>query len=40
MSYATTLLGFLPGGRRAPGIAQLISKLESYLPPDHVDRVR
>ncbi len=40
MSYASTLLGFLPGGRRAPGIAQLISKLESYLPPDHVDRVR
>jgi len=40
MSYATTLLGFLPGGRRAPGIAQLVSKLESYLPPDQVDRVR
>jgi len=40
MSYATTLLGFLPGGRRAPGIAQLISKLESYLPPDQVERVR
>jgi guanosine-3',5'-bis(diphosphate) 3'-pyrophosphohydrolase len=40
MSYASTLLGFLPGGRRAPGIAQLTSKLESYLPPDHVERVR
>jgi guanosine-3',5'-bis(diphosphate) 3'-pyrophosphohydrolase len=40
MSYATTLLGLLPGGRRAPGIAQLLSKLESYLPPDQVDRVR
>jgi len=40
MSYASTLLGFLPGGRRAPGIAQLVSKLESYLPPDQVDRVR
>ncbi len=40
MSYASTLLGLLPGGRRAPGIAQLISKLESYLPPDHVERIR
>ena len=40
MSYASTLLGLLPGGRRAPGIAQLTSKLESYLPPDQVDRVR
>jgi len=40
MSYASTLLGFLPGGRRAPGIPQLISKLESYLPPDQVERVR
>jgi guanosine-3',5'-bis(diphosphate) 3'-pyrophosphohydrolase len=40
MSYATTLLGLLPGGRRAPGIAQLVSKLEAYLPPDQVDRVR
>jgi len=40
MSYASTLLGLLPGGRRAPGIAQLISKLEAYLPPDQVERVR
>jgi len=40
MSYATTLLGFLPGGRRAPGITQLTSKLESYLPPEQVERIR
>ena len=40
MSYASTLLGLLPGGRRAPGIAQLVSKLEAYLPPDDVERVR
>jgi len=40
MSYASTLLGLLPGGRRAPGIAQLTSKLESYLPPDHVELIR
>jgi len=40
MGYASTLLGLLPGGRRAPGIAQLVSKLEAYLPPDDVERVR
>ena len=37
---ASSLLGFLPGGRRAPGIKQLLSKLEGYLPPDDVERVR
>ncbi|MCC7198354.1 MAG: bifunctional (p)ppGpp synthetase/guanosine-3',5'-bis(diphosphate) 3'-pyrophosphohydrolase [Gammaproteobacteria bacterium] len=37
---ASSLLGFLPGGRRAPGIKQLLSKLESYLPPDDIERVR
>ena len=40
MSYASSLLGLLPGGRRAPGIGQLVSKLESYLPPEQVERVR
>jgi GTP pyrophosphokinase len=40
MSYASSILGLLPGGRRAPGIAQLISKIEAYLPPDQVERVR
>ncbi len=40
MSYASTLLGLLPGGRRAPGVGQLVSKLETYLPPEQVDRVR
>jgi len=40
MSYASSFLGLLPGGRRAPGIAQLISKIEAYLPPDQVNRVR
>ena len=39
MSYASSILGLLPGGRRAPGIAQLISKIEAYLPPDQVERV-
>ncbi len=40
MSYASSILGLLPGGRRAPGISQLVSKLETYLPPDQVERVR
>jgi GTP diphosphokinase / guanosine-3',5'-bis(diphosphate) 3'-diphosphatase len=40
MSYASSILGLLPGGRRAPGIGQLVAKIEAYLPPDQVDRVR
>jgi GTP pyrophosphokinase len=40
VSYASSILGLLPGGRRAPGIAQLISKIEGYLPPEQVERVR
>jgi guanosine-3',5'-bis(diphosphate) 3'-pyrophosphohydrolase len=40
MNYASSILGLLPGGRRAPGISQLISKIEAYLPADQVERVR
>jgi len=40
MGYASSLLSFLPGGRRAPGFAQLVAKLEAYLPPDQVERVQ
>jgi RelA/SpoT family (p)ppGpp synthetase len=40
MSYASSILGLLPGGRRAPGIAQLVAKIEAYLPADQVERVR
>ncbi len=40
MNYASSILGLLPGGRRAPGIGQLVSKIEAYLPPDQVERVR
>ena len=40
MNYASSILGFLPGGRRATGISQLLEKLESYLPPAQVERVR
>jgi RelA/SpoT family (p)ppGpp synthetase len=40
MDYASSLLSFLPGGRRSPGIAQLIAKLEEYLPSEQVERVQ
>ncbi|MGH8249477.1 MAG: RelA/SpoT family protein [Steroidobacteraceae bacterium] len=40
MNYASSILGLLPGGRRAPGIGQLIAKIEGYLPADQVERVR
>jgi guanosine-3',5'-bis(diphosphate) 3'-pyrophosphohydrolase len=40
MDYASSLLGFLPTGRRSIGVTQLLNKLETYLPPPQVDRVR
>ncbi len=40
MNYASSILGLLPGGRRAPGLPQLIAKVEGYLPPDQVERLR
>src|SRR5579862_8830726 len=40
MDYASSILGFLPGGRRSTGISQLLDKLEAYLPPQQVERVR
>jgi len=40
VDYASSILGFLPGGRRATGINQLISTVESYLPPEQVERVQ
>src|SRR5271156_4781241 len=40
MDYASSILGFLPGGRRTTGISQLLDKLEGYLPPAQVERVR
>ena len=40
MDYASSILGFLPGGRRATGINQLISTVETYLPPEQVERVQ
>ena len=40
MDYASSILSLLPGGRRALGITQLISKLENYLPPEQVEKVQ
>ena len=40
MDYASSILSLLPGGRRALGINQLISKLENYLPADQVESVQ
>ncbi|MGH8179317.1 MAG: bifunctional GTP diphosphokinase/guanosine-3',5'-bis pyrophosphate 3'-pyrophosphohydrolase [Steroidobacter sp.] len=39
MDYASSLLNLLPTGRRS-GVTQLLNKLETYLPPAQVDRVR
>jgi GTP pyrophosphokinase len=40
MNYATSLLGLIPGVRRTPGLRDLISRIETYLPPEQVERVR
>ncbi len=40
MDYASTLRGLLPAPYRTPGLRDLLSEVESYLPPDQVERVR
>src|SRR6186713_1594266 len=40
MDYASSILGLLPTGRRSIGVSQLLNKLETYLPPAQVDRIR
>ena len=42
MDYASSLLGLIPGtgARRTPGLKELLSKVETYLPPEQVDRIR
>jgi GTP pyrophosphokinase len=40
MDYASSLLGLLPGGRRTPGLKELLSSVETYLPPDQVARIK
>ena len=40
MDYASSLLGLLPGGRRTPGLKELLTSVGSYLPADQVTRIR
>jgi len=40
MDYASSLLGLLPGGRRTPGLKELLSTVGTYLPPEQVARIR
>jgi guanosine-3',5'-bis(diphosphate) 3'-pyrophosphohydrolase len=40
MDYASSLLGLLPGGRRTPGLKELLASVGGYLPPDQVNRIR
>jgi len=40
MDYASSLLGLLPGGRRTPGLKELIGSVETYLPAEQVERIR
>jgi GTP diphosphokinase / guanosine-3',5'-bis(diphosphate) 3'-diphosphatase len=40
MDYASSLLGLLPGGRRTPGLKELLASVGSYLSPEQVGRVR
>jgi RelA/SpoT family (p)ppGpp synthetase len=40
MEYASSLLGLLPGGRRTPGLKELLATVGGYLPPEQVARIR
>jgi RelA/SpoT family (p)ppGpp synthetase len=40
MDYGSSLLELLPGGRRTPGLRDLLSSAESYLPEPEVERIR
>jgi RelA/SpoT family (p)ppGpp synthetase len=40
MDYASSLLGLLPGGRRTPGLKELLTAVGSYLPAEQVTRIR
>src|SRR6476646_1929358 len=40
MDYASSLLGLLPGGRRTPGLKELLASVGTYLPPEQVTRIR
>ena len=40
MDYAETLLGFLPGSRRTPGLKELLGAAENYLSSEQVERIK
>src|ERR1700752_142404 len=40
MDYASSLLGLLPGGRRTPGLKELLATVGSYLPAEQIARIR
>src|SRR5262245_29467299 len=42
MDYASSLLGLIPGvgSKRTPGLKELLSKVEIYLPPEQVARIK
>src|SRR5499433_2599549 len=40
MSYASSLLGLLPGGRRTPGLKELLAAVSTYLPEEQVNRIK
>jgi GTP pyrophosphokinase len=40
MDYASSLLGLLPGGRRTPGLKELLGAVGKYLPPEQVARIQ
>ena len=40
MDYASSLLGLLPGGRRTPGLKDLLASVGGYLPAEQVERIR
>ncbi|HUN71256.1 MAG TPA: bifunctional (p)ppGpp synthetase/guanosine-3',5'-bis(diphosphate) 3'-pyrophosphohydrolase [Steroidobacteraceae bacterium] len=39
MDYASSLLGLLPGGRRTPGLKELLAAVGKYLPAEQVTRI-
>jgi GTP diphosphokinase / guanosine-3',5'-bis(diphosphate) 3'-diphosphatase len=39
MDYASSLLGLLPGGRRTPGLKELLAAVGKYLTPEQVTRI-
>ena len=40
MDYASSLRGLLPGGRRTPGLKDLLATAGGYLAPEQVGRIR